>query len=115
MVEAMERAGLRPGQDAAIAVDVASSHFYANGRYRMLREGVETDAEGMVERLAAWCGRYPIISVEDGLAEDDWDGWKLLDRAAWSTRAVDRRRSLRHQSRPAEEGDRNRSRQCRAG
>jgi enolase len=78
MVEAIERAGLRPGQDAAIAIDVAASHFYENGRYRMLREGVETDAQGMVKRLAAWCGRYPIISVEDGLAEDDWAGWKLL-------------------------------------
>ena len=78
MVEAIERAGLRPGRDAAIAVDVASSHFYANGRYRMLREGVETDAEGMVNRLAEWCARYPIISIEDGVAEDDWNGWKAL-------------------------------------
>ncbi len=78
MMEAIERASLRPGQDAAIAVDVASSHFYANGRYRMLREGVETDAEGMVNRLAQWCSRYPIISIEDGVAEDDWDGWRLL-------------------------------------
>ena len=78
MVEAIERAGLRPGRDAAIAVDVASSHFYVNGRYRMLREGVETDAEGMVKKLAEWCGRYPIISIEDGVAEDDWEGWKLL-------------------------------------
>ncbi len=78
MVEAMERAGLKPGQDAAIAVDVAASHFYANGRYRMVAEGSETDAEGMVRRLAAWCERYPITSIEDGLAEDDWTGWKLL-------------------------------------
>jgi len=78
MVEAIERSGLIPGQDAAIAVDVASSHFYVNGRYRMLREGVETDAEGMVNRLAEWCSRYPIISIEDGVAEDDWNGWRLL-------------------------------------
>ena len=78
MVEAIERAGFKPGQDAAIAVDVASSQFYSNGRYRMLREGVETDAEGMVSRLAEWCDRYPIISIEDGVAEDDWEGWKLL-------------------------------------
>jgi len=78
MVEAIERAGLKPGQDAAIAVDVAASHFYANGRYRMVAEGSDEDAEGMVRRLAAWCERYPIISVEDGLAEDDWAGWKLL-------------------------------------
>ncbi len=78
MVEAIERAGLKPGQDAAIAIDVAASHFYSNGCYRMVAEGAETDAEGMVGRLAAWCGRYPIISIEDGLAEDDWAGWKLL-------------------------------------
>jgi enolase len=78
MVEAIEQAGLKPGKDAAIAVDVAASHFYANGRYRMVAEGVETDAEGMVKRLAAWCQRYPILSIEDGVAEDDWRGWKLL-------------------------------------
>jgi enolase len=78
MVEAIERAGLKPGQDAAIAVDVAASHFYANGRYRMVAEGTETDGEGMVKRLAAWCERYPIISIEDGVAEDDWTGWKRL-------------------------------------
>jgi len=77
-VEAIERAGLNPGRDAAIAVDVAASHFYAGGRYRMVREGTETNAEGMVKRLAAWCERYPIVSIEDGLAEDDWNGWKLL-------------------------------------
>ena len=78
MVEAIERAGFRPGEDAAIAVDVAASHFYANGRYRMVAEGVETDAEGMVKRLADWCRRYPILAIEDGVAEDDWSGWKLL-------------------------------------
>ena len=78
MVEAIERAGLKPGQDAAIAVDIAASHFYADRRYRMVREGTETNAEEMVNRLAAWCERYPIISIEDGVAEDDWSGWKLL-------------------------------------
>jgi len=77
-VEAIERAGLKPARDAAIAVDVAASHFYADRRYRMVAEGTETDAEGMVSRLAAWCERYPIISIEDGVAEDDWTGWKLL-------------------------------------
>jgi enolase len=78
MVEAIEGAGFKPGEDAAIAIDVAASHFYANGRYSMIAEGVETDAEGMVKRLADWCRRYPILSVEDGVAEDDWSGWKLL-------------------------------------
>jgi enolase len=78
MVEAMERAGLRPGRDAAIAVDVAASHFYSDSCYRMVAEGTETDAAGMVQKLAGWCERYPILSIEDGVAEDDWVGWKLL-------------------------------------
>ena len=78
VVEAMERAGLRPGRDAAIAVDVAASHFYSDSCYRMAAEGTETDAAGMVQKLAGWCERYPILSIEDGLAEDDWAGWKLL-------------------------------------
>jgi enolase len=77
-VEAIERAGLKSGKDAAIAVDVAASHFYADCCYRMVTEGTETDAEGMVRKLAAYCERYPIISIEDGLAEDDWIGWKHL-------------------------------------
>ena len=78
MVEAIDRAGLKPGKDAAIAVDVASSHFYLNGRYSMVLDGTETDAAGMVKRLADWCERYPMLSIEDGVAEDDWTGWKLL-------------------------------------
>ena len=80
LVEAIERAGLKPGGQAAIAVDVASSHFYSNRRYHMVREGVETDSEGMVKRLADACARYPIVSIEDGLAEDDWNGWELLTK-----------------------------------
>ncbi|HEV2417828.1 MAG TPA: phosphopyruvate hydratase [Terriglobia bacterium] len=78
MVEAMETAGFAPGKDMAIAVDVAASHFYANGRYAMTAEGAETDAAGMVARLSEWRGRYPIVSIEDGLSEDDWEGWTLL-------------------------------------
>lgn len=78
MVEAFERAGFKPGEDAAIAIDVAASHFFERGRYRLAAEGVEMDAPGMVKRLADCCGRYPILSIEDGLAEDDWGGWKLL-------------------------------------
>ncbi len=84
MVEAMERAGFVPGKDMAIAVDVAASHFYANGRYIMAAEGADSDAEGMVARLSDWSQRYPILSVEDGLDEDDWEGWKSLTRALGS-------------------------------
>ncbi len=78
MVEALERAGLEPGKDAGIAVDVAASHFLEKGRYRLAAEGVELKPEEMVERLERWVGRYPILSIEDGVGEDDWSAWKLL-------------------------------------
>lgn len=81
MVEAMERAGFSPGEDMGIAVDVAASHFYSHGRYAMRAEGTETDANGMIERLTGWRRKYPILSIEDGLDENDWDGWKLLTQA----------------------------------
>jgi enolase 1/2/3 len=78
MVQAIESAGFQPGKDAAIAVDVAASHFYSQGRYRLATEGVDLAAERMVERLAGYAGRYPILSIEDGLGEEDWGGWKTL-------------------------------------
>jgi enolase len=78
MVEAFERAGFKPGKDAAIAVDVAASHFYQNGRYKLSTEHEEWSSRDLVERLAAWAERYPILSIEDGVAEDDEVGWKLL-------------------------------------
>ena len=78
MVEAIERAGFKPGKDAAIAIDVAASHFYQHGRYKLATERAEWSSQDLVERLAAWVERYPILSIEDGVAEDDEDGWKLL-------------------------------------
>ena len=78
MVEAIERAGFRPGEDAAIAVDVAASHFYQGGRYQLSTEREEWTSRDLVDRLAAWCDRYPILSIEDGVAENDDAGWKLL-------------------------------------
>jgi enolase len=81
VVEAMIACGLEPGRDVAIAVDVASSHFFEpeRGTYRLGTEaGQELDSAGMIDLLAGWVGRYPIISIEDGLAEDDWDGWSAL-------------------------------------
>ncbi|MCY2966876.1 MAG: phosphopyruvate hydratase [Planctomycetota bacterium] len=76
---AIEQAGLRPGIDVALGLDVASTHFFDAGRY-LLRSGgdVEFDSAGMVDLLDDWSRRYPLISVEDGCAEDDWDGWNLL-------------------------------------
>jgi enolase len=78
MVEAFERAGFAPGKDAAIAVDVAASHFYHHGRYQLSTERVVWSSADLVDRLAAWAERYPILSIEDGVAEDDDEGWKLL-------------------------------------
>lgn len=78
MVEAFERAGLKPGKDAAIAVDVASSQFFDRGRYRLAAEGVDLSANELIERLAGWTARYPILSIEDGLSEEDWVGWRAI-------------------------------------
>jgi enolase len=76
-VAAIERAGLRPGDDVALCVDVASSHFYEDGRYHIENQAL-TSIE-MIDVIAGWLDRYPIVSVEDGLFEDDWEHWPLLD------------------------------------
>ncbi len=78
MVEAFERAGLQPGDDAAIAVDVAASHLAEGNAYVLQAEGVELDSSDMVERLESWAARYPILCIEDGLGEEDWSGWTEL-------------------------------------
>jgi len=75
-VAAIRAAGLLPGQDVALALDVASSHFYRNGRYALGDRSL--DSAAMIERLGEWVDRYPIVSVEDGLAEDDWAHWPAL-------------------------------------
>jgi enolase len=75
-VAAIEAAGLVPGRDVALAVDVASSHFYQDGRYKL--GGEPLDSAAMIDRLAAWRATYPIVSIEDGLAEDDWANWPTL-------------------------------------
>jgi enolase len=79
ILEAFTQTGLTPGREAALALDVAASHFYRDGAY-YLHEGGEKvlDAGAMVERLARWVRDYPIFSIEDGLAEDDWEGWRQL-------------------------------------
>ncbi len=78
MVEAIARAGFKPGKDAAIAVDVAPSHLFAHGRYRLAIEQEELSSSELVARLEKWAERYPILSIEDGVAEDDQTGWKQL-------------------------------------
>jgi enolase 1/2/3 len=81
ILEAIARAGYKPGADVAIALDPASSEFYENGKYVFARSDKSArDAAAMVEFYRAWLGKYPIVSLEDGLAEDDWAGWQLLTR-----------------------------------
>jgi enolase len=81
VVRAIEKAGCKPGRDAALALDVASTHFCENGRYRLREAAEPMPAEGIVRLLARWCQVYPIFSIEDGVAEDDWDGWRQLTAA----------------------------------
>ncbi|MEV0408857.1 phosphopyruvate hydratase [Actinoallomurus sp. NPDC050550] len=76
LTDAIERACLSPGSDVAIAIDVAASQFFADGRYRLARDGRELTAGGLTEEVADWCERFPVVSVEDLLAEDDWEGWQ---------------------------------------
>ena len=79
ILEAIEKAGLKPGDDVALASDMAASEFYHNGEYVLAGEGNRKfDAAGLVDVIASLCRQYPIISVEDGLDENDWEGWKLL-------------------------------------
>ena len=78
ILEAIERAGYRPGEDVYIALDPAASEIYHDGRYVLNKEGRELSGEEMVAFYEDWVGKYPIISIEDGLAEDDWEHWTLL-------------------------------------
>ena len=81
IAKACEAAGYRPGEDVTFALDCAASEFYRNGVYDLEGEGRKLDAAGMTTYLETLCGRYPIASIEDPCAEDDWDGWKLMTDA----------------------------------
>jgi enolase len=81
VLEAIEKAGYKPGEDIYIALDAASSEFYKNGKYVFESTGDERTSDEMVKFWKDWTKKYPIISIEDGLAEDDWDGWKKLTDA----------------------------------
>ena len=78
ILEAIGKAGYSAGGDVHLALDVASSEFYRDGQYHLDSEGVSLDSAAFAEVLAGWAERYPIVSIEDGMAEDDWAGWKLL-------------------------------------
>ncbi len=81
IMKAIEEAGYKPAEDIYIALDAASTEFFADGKYNLKGEGKVLDAGGMVDYYADLCARYPIISIEDGMAEDDWAGWKALTDA----------------------------------
>ena len=78
ILQAIEKAGYRPGEQIGIALDPASSGFYEDGMYHLRTEGRKVTSAQMVQMYSDWVSKYPIVSIEDGLAEDDWDGWKLL-------------------------------------
>jgi enolase len=78
LLQAIEKAGYKAGDDVALALDPATSELYKDGQYQLRGEGRTLDSAGLTELWASWVDRYPIVSIEDGMAEDDWDGWKLL-------------------------------------
>ncbi|PIS31491.1 phosphopyruvate hydratase [Candidatus Saganbacteria bacterium CG08_land_8_20_14_0_20_45_16] len=78
IIEAISKAGYTPGKDVFIALDPAASEFYKDGKYQLKSEGKALSSEEMVAMYEEWINKYPIISIEDGLSEKDWDGWKLL-------------------------------------
>jgi len=78
ILKAIEKAGYKPGDQVAIALDPAASEFYEDGQYNLSAEGRKLSSEEMVEFYADWVAKYPIVSIEDGMAEGDWDGWKRM-------------------------------------
>jgi enolase len=89
ILRSVEIAGYRPGEDIMLALDCASTEYFRNGRYAMTGEGLSLTAEQNVDFLARLCEDYPILSIEDGCAEDDWDGWQMLtDRLGASVQLV---------------------------
>ncbi len=80
VLSAIEKAGYQPGKDCFIALDPAASEFYKGGQYILTREGTSLSTNEMIDYYVKWASNYPIISLEDGMAEDDWDGWQLLTK-----------------------------------
>ena len=78
IIEAIEKAGFEPGTEIALGLDCAASEFYRDGKYHLEGDGLVLSSGQFTDYLASWCDKYPIISIEDGMAENDWDGWKTL-------------------------------------
>jgi len=89
ILEAISKAGYKAGEDVWLGLDAASSEFYENGKYNLKGEGKRLSSEQLVDFFAGWCAKYPIVTIEDGMAEGDWDGWKLLtDKLGKTTQLV---------------------------
>ncbi len=89
IMEAIEKAGYRPGEQIAIGLDCASSEFYKDGRYHLHAENRTLDSDGFAQYLADWVSKYPLVTIEDGMSEADWAGWKLLtDRLGGNVQLV---------------------------
>jgi enolase len=80
IMSAIENAGFKPGEDISLALDVASSEFFKKGKYNLESEKKEYSSEEFIELIKSWSKNYPIVSVEDALDENDWDGWKILTK-----------------------------------
>ena len=85
ILEAINKAGYAAGDDVLLGLDVASTEFFDNGKYNLVGEGKRLTSEQFVDFLAGWAKQYPIVTIEDGMAEDDWSGWKLLTERVGST------------------------------
>ena len=78
VLDSITKAGYRPGEDCFVALDVAASELYRDGAYHLTTEGATLTTQELVDFYQDWVGKYPIVSIEDGLAEDDWEGWQAL-------------------------------------
>ena len=105
ILRAIERAGYRPGEDVALALDPATSSILVEGtgddgipgRYRLATESRTLETDELIDLWAGWIDRYPIVSLEDGLGEADWAGWRCVDLAPRRSRPARRRRPVRHE------------------
>ncbi len=97
IVKSIEKAGYTPGEDVMLALDPASTEFFKNGKYVLEGEGKTLDPAGMVKVYEDLCARYPIASIEDGMAEDDWEGWAGITKSLGKESATRWRRPFRHQ------------------
>ena len=106
LIAGIEAAGYQPGEDVAIALDPATSELYRDGAYVLEHEGRTLSAAELTDYWAELAARYPIVSIEDGMDEEDWDGWRTLTERLGAQRAARRRRPVRDQHRAPAAGHR---------